>query len=92
VQTSTCDDSLDPSERRHLMLGRRAAIGASIVALAIAGGGGAIAATHGGSHVTKPQVHKAVPHHAAVKTAVVKSAQVRSGHHCSHSGDIASSL
>jgi hypothetical protein len=68
------------------MLGRRAAIGTSIAALAIAGGGGAIAATHGSSHSTKPQVHKVVRHH------VVTKAHVRSGHHCSHSGAAASAL
>jgi hypothetical protein len=69
------------------MLGRRAAVGISIAVLAVAGGSGAIAATHGSSHSTKPQVNKVVRHHV-----VVKQAQVRSGHHCSHSGDIASSL
>jgi hypothetical protein len=69
------------------MLGRRAAIGTSIAVLAIAGGGGAIAATHGSSPSTKPQVHKIVR-----PSVVVKKAQVRSGHHCSHSGNIASSL
>ena len=69
------------------MLGRRAAIGTSIVALAVAGGGGAIAATHGSSHSVKPQVHKVVRHHV-----VVKKAQVRSGHHCSHSGNAALAL
>ena len=68
------------------MLGRRAAIGTSIAVLAVAGGGGAIAATHGSSHVTKPQVHKTVRHH------VMMNAQLRSGHHCSHSGDAASAL
>jgi hypothetical protein len=74
------------------MLGRRAAIGTSIAVLAVAGGGGAIAATHGSSPSTKPQVHKVVPHHAVAKKAVVKKAQVRSGHHCSHSGNISASL
>jgi glutamine cyclotransferase len=74
------------------MLGRRAALGTSIAALAIAGGGGAIAATHDSSHVTKPQVHKVVRHHAVVKKAVVQKAQMRSGHHCSHMGNVASSL
>jgi hypothetical protein len=69
------------------MLGRRAAIGTSIAVLAVAGGGGAIAASHGSSHGTKPQVDKVVRHHV-----VVKKAQVRSGHHCSHSGDAASAL
>ena len=68
------------------MLGRRAAIGTSIAVLAVAGGGGAIAATHGSSHSTKPQVHKTVRHNVVTKVLV------RSGHHCSHSGNIASSL
>ena len=69
------------------MLGRRAAIGISIAVLAVAGGGGAIAATHGSSHSTKPQVQKTVVRHH-----VVTKAHVRSGHHCSHSGDAASAL
>lgn len=69
------------------MLGRRAAIGTSIAVLAVAGGGGAIAASHGSSPVTKPQVQKVVRHHV-----VVKKAQVRSGHHCSHSETTASAL
>lgn len=73
------------------MLGRRAAIGTSILVLAIAGGGGAIAATHGSSPSTKPQVHKVVRHHTVVKKMVTK-AQVRSGHHCSHSGNAALAL
>jgi hypothetical protein len=68
------------------MLGRRAAIGTSIAVLAVAGGGGAIAATHGSSHSTKPNVHKTVRHHVAT------NAHVRSGHHCSHSGNAASVL
>jgi hypothetical protein len=68
------------------MLGRRAAIGISIAALAVAGGGGAIAATHGSSS-TKPQVHKVVRHHV-----VATKAHVRSGHHCSHSGNAALAL
>jgi hypothetical protein len=68
------------------MLGRRAAIGTSIAVLAVAGGSGASAATHGSSHSTKPQVRKTVRHH------VVTKAHVRSGHHCSHSGDAASVL
>jgi hypothetical protein len=68
------------------MLGRRAAIGTSIAVLAVAGGGGAIAASHGSSHSTKPDVNKVVRHH------VVTKAHVRSGHHCSHSGNAASAL
>jgi hypothetical protein len=78
------------------MLGRRAAIGTSIAVLAVVGGGGAIAATHGSSPGTKPQVHKVAPHQAVVKKATVKAtvkkAQLRSGHHCSHSGNAASAL
>ena len=74
------------------MLGRRAAIGTSIVALAVAGGGGAIAATLGSSHGTKPQVHKVVRHQTVVKKMVAKKAQMRSGHHCSHSGNAALAL
>ena len=73
------------------MLGRRAAIGTSIVVLAVAGGGAAIAATYGSSHGTKPQVHKVVRHHTVVKKLVTK-AHVRSGHHCSHSGNAALAL
>jgi hypothetical protein len=74
------------------MLGRRAAIGTSIAVLAVAGGGGAIAATHGSSHSSaKPKVHEVV-HHQALKKAAVKKATVRSGHHCSHSGNITSAL
>ena len=75
------------------MLGRRAAIGTSIAVLAVAGGGGAIAATHGSSHSsTKPKVHKMVRTHIVVKKATVGKAGVRSGHHCSHSGDASLAL
>jgi len=74
------------------MLGRRAAIGISIVALAVVGGGGAIAATHGSSHSAKPQVHQVAPRHVVAKKVVVKKAHVRSGHHCSHSGNAALAL
>jgi hypothetical protein len=70
------------------MLGRRAAIGTSIAVLAVVGGGGAIAATHGSSHSTKPQVQKMAPRHVVVKA----KAKARSGHHCSHSGNISASL
>jgi hypothetical protein len=48
------------------MLGRRAALGTSIVALAIAGGGGAIAASQDSSPSTKPKVHKVLPHQVVV--------------------------
>ncbi|HEY8765614.1 MAG TPA: hypothetical protein VIM18_15565, partial [Solirubrobacteraceae bacterium] len=54
--------------------------------LAVAGGGGAIAATHGSSHGTKPTVHKVVRQHMLTK------AHVWSGHHCSHSASGASAL
>jgi hypothetical protein len=68
------------------MLGRRAAIGTSIAVLAVAGGGGAIAASHDSSPSTKPNVHKTVGHHEVTR------AHVQSGHHCSHSGNAASAL
>jgi len=68
------------------MLGRRAAIGTSIAVLAVGGGSGAIAATHGSSHSTKPTVHKVVRQHMLTK------AHVWSGHHCSHSASGASAL
>jgi hypothetical protein len=74
------------------MLGRRAAIGSSIVALAIVGGGGAFAATHGSSHSTKPTVQKVVRPHVVAKPRVMSDTRVRSGHHCSHSGISASQL
>jgi hypothetical protein len=75
------------------MLGRRAAIGASMLALAVVGGGGAFAATHGSSHSTKPTVHKVVRHHIVAKPRVMMgSSGVRSGHHCNHSGNISSQL
>jgi hypothetical protein len=68
------------------MLGRRVAVAASSVVLAVSGGT-ALAATHGTSHSSKPQVHKVVrPHKAA-------PAVVRSEHHCHDSGGaIASQL
>ena len=68
------------------MLGRRAAVGTSIAVLAVAGGGGAIAATHGSSHGAKPKVHTVVRNH------VMTNAHLWSGHHCSHSGSVASAL
>jgi len=75
------------------MLGRRAAIGSSILALAVVGGGGAFAATHGSSHnSTKPKVHKAVRPHMVAKPRVMSDLRVRSGHHCSHSGNSAANL
>lgn len=74
------------------MLGRRAAIGSSILALTVVGGGGAYAAVHGSSHSsTKPQVHKVVrPHKAA--PSVMSGANVRSGHHCNHEGNATAAL
>ena len=68
------------------MLGRRAAVAGTILVLAITGGS-AFAATHGSSHSTsKPKVHKVIRPHT------VAPAVVRTGHHCNHSGNIASSL
>jgi hypothetical protein len=66
------------------MLGRRAAIGTSIAVLAVASGGGAIAATHGSSHSAKPAVHKVVRQHVLAK------AHVQSVHHCRHPAEPAS--
>jgi hypothetical protein len=74
------------------MLGRRAAIGSSILALAVIGGGGAFAATHGSSHSTKPTVHKVVRPHKVAKPSVMSGTSVRSGHHCNHAGNAASQL
>jgi hypothetical protein len=36
------------------MLGRRTAIGLTVAAFAVSGGGAALAATHGSSHSSKP--------------------------------------
>ncbi|MDX6475484.1 MAG: hypothetical protein QOH95_995 [Gaiellaceae bacterium] len=75
------------------MLGRRAAIGSSIAVLAVVGGGGAFAATHGSSNSsTKPAVHKVVRPHAVAKPRAMMDARVRSGHHCSHSGNASAEL
>jgi hypothetical protein len=75
------------------MLGRRAAIGSSILALAVVGGGGAYAATHGSSnHSTKPKVTKVVRSHKAAQPSVMSGANVRSGGHCNHEGVNASQL
>jgi hypothetical protein len=63
------------------MLGRRVVVVASSLAIAVSGGT-ALAATHGSSHSSKPQVHKVLrPHKAA-------PAVVRSEHHCNHSGTV----
>jgi|tagenome__1003787_1003787.scaffolds.fasta_scaffold20338696_2 hypothetical protein len=76
------------------MLGRRAAIGSSILALAVVGGSGAYAATHGSSHSSsKPKVTKVVrPHRMAKPSTMMYGANVRSGHHCNHEGVNASQL
>jgi len=73
------------------MLGRRAAIGSSVLALAVVAGGGAFAATHGSSNSsTKPDVQKVVrPHKAATP---MSDTRVRSGHHCHHEGMNATQL
>jgi hypothetical protein len=74
------------------MLGRRAAIGSSIVALAVVGGGGAFAATHGSSHSSKPQVKKVVRSHVVAKPRAMSDLQVPTGHHCHHSAPTAADL
>jgi hypothetical protein len=66
------------------MLGRRVAVGASSVVLAVSGGT-ALAATQGNSHSSKPQVHKVVRPHKAGPNVV------RSEHHCPFSGQAAAS-
>jgi hypothetical protein len=66
------------------MLGRRVAVAASSVVLAVSGGS-ALAATHGSSHSSKPQVHKVVRLHRAGQGVV------RSEHHCHHSGQTTAS-
>ena len=67
------------------MLGRRAAIGSSVLALAVVGGGGAYAAVHGSSHSSsKPKVTKVVRPHRAAQPSMMSGANVRSGHHCNH--------
>jgi hypothetical protein len=74
------------------MLGRRAAIGSSLVVLAVVGGGGAFAATHGSSQSSKPQVNKVVRPHVVAKPRATLDTNVRSGHHCNHEGMNASNL
>jgi hypothetical protein len=75
------------------MLGRRAAIGSSVLALAVVAGGGAFAATHGSSNSsTKPDVQKVVRPHKAARPNVMSDTRVRSGHHCNHEGMNASQL
>jgi hypothetical protein len=66
------------------MLGRRVAVAASSVVLAVSGGT-ALAATHGSSHSSKPQLHKVVRPHRAMPNVV------RSEHHCHQSGQPTSS-
>jgi hypothetical protein len=61
------------------MLGRRVAVGASSVVLAVSGGT-ALAATQGNSHSSKPQLNKVVRPHKAGPNVV------RSEHHCPLSG------
>jgi hypothetical protein len=74
------------------MLGRRAAIGSSIAVLAVVGGGGAFAATHGSSHSSVKPKAKVVRSHVVAKPRVMMDSRVQGGHHCSHSGNAASQL
>jgi len=67
------------------MLGRRVALGVSIIVLAVSGGS-ALAATQGNSHSSnssssKPDVRPAAKPHAAAPHAV------RGEHHCPFSGN-----
>jgi hypothetical protein len=70
------------------MLGRRVAIGSSILALAVVGGGGAFAATHGDSKPAQPRPQQVVRKHQTTKPGV----RLRSEHHCSHSANAAANL
>jgi hypothetical protein len=75
------------------MLGRRAAIGSSVLALAVVGGGGAFAAVHGSSNTSsKPKVTRVARPHKAAQPSMMSGANVRSGHHCNHEGMNASQL
>ena len=67
------------------MLGHRAAVLIAIPSLAAFGGGVALAAGHGSSHSSKPQVHKVVRPHKAGPNVV------RSEHHCHFSGQATAS-
>jgi hypothetical protein len=71
------------------MLGRRAAVGLSAAVLAVTGGSVAFAATHGGSHGSKPQV---VPKHHPAPAQIRAHATPRAEHHCSHSAPTSADL
>jgi hypothetical protein len=62
------------------MLGRRAVVGASIVAFAVTGGGIALGATHGSSHASTPKVRHVIRQHQGLRQN-----QVHLGH-CHHDG------
>ena len=62
------------------MLGRRVAVAASMVVLAVSGGS-ALAATQGSSHSSKPDVRPAAKPHQAT------SRGVHGEHHCHFSGN-----
>jgi hypothetical protein len=72
------------------MLGRRAAVGVSAAVLAVTGGGVALAATHGSSHSSKPQVTP--KRHSAPAQSKPAAAVPRAEHHCSHSAQTAADL
>jgi hypothetical protein len=71
------------------MLGRRAVVGISAAVLAVTGGGVGFAATHGSSHVSKPQV---VPKHHSAPAQARTHATPRAEHHCSHSAPTSADL
>jgi hypothetical protein len=62
------------------MLGRRAVVGASIVAFAVTGGGIAMAATHGSSHASTPKVRHVTRQHPGLRQYHVQLG------HCHHDG------
>ena len=72
------------------MLGRRAAVGLSAAILAVAGGSVAIAATHGSTHGSKPQIVQ--KHHSAPAQQIRAPATPRAEHHCSHSAPTSADL
>jgi hypothetical protein len=62
------------------MLGRRAAVAASTVVLAVTGGGVALAANHSSSHGSKPATHPSKHY------SMMRSTQGHSGGDCPNMG------
>ncbi len=62
------------------MLGRRAAVAAGTVVLAVTGGGVALAANHGSSHGSKPATH------SSKNYSMMRSTQGHQGGDCPNMG------